>query len=259
MVVEGFSSIDQTLQWYCQPDSWDNVDGQREGRDGSWEINREGSLVIVPPAKKDFWRKTFYDPVLCKDDGPVLYASLNTNDHFTISTEFTLTAKAQFDQAGIFIRLSPEHWIKTGIEVVDRMPRLSCVVTNIYSDWSTAPYPSSPASSNEEGPATETVTVQSAIRVHCRGSSFVVEAKTPETGKWEFIRIAHLNVGVEYKSDPLGDMSAWSGPFPSPGQMWAGVFACCPEDQKGGLAIFSDFCIANGSVFDHNADGNQEE
>ena len=33
-----------------------------------------------------------------------------------------------------------EHWLKTGIEVVDGIPRLSCVVTNKYSDWSTQPW-----------------------------------------------------------------------------------------------------------------------
>jgi len=49
----------------------------------------------------------------------------------------------QFDQAGICIRLDSEHWLKTGIEVVDEKPRLSCVVTNGYSDWSTQSWPES--------------------------------------------------------------------------------------------------------------------
>ena len=41
---------------------------------------------------------------------------------------------AQFHQAGILIRLNHEHWIKTRIEVVDGIPRLSCVIMNGFSD-----------------------------------------------------------------------------------------------------------------------------
>lgn len=49
----------------------------------------------------------------------------------------------------------------TGIEVVDGEPRLSCVVTNKFSDWSTQPW-----TSNEL-----------CIRVHKLGESAVVEAQ----------------------------------------------------------------------------------
>ena len=42
-----------------------------------------------------------------------------------------------FDQAGLMIYFSETHWLKTGIEVVDGIPRLACVVTNNFSDWST--------------------------------------------------------------------------------------------------------------------------
>ena len=95
-------------------------------------------LPAVRVWQKVFWRKTYYEPLLVKDDGSVYYSLIRQNDlPVTIETSFTLTPKAQFDQAGIMIRLDPEHWIKTGIEVVDEKPRLSCVVTNSFSDWST--------------------------------------------------------------------------------------------------------------------------
>ena len=75
---------------------------------------------------------------MVKDDGPFLYAAIHEKDlPITIETKFTITPKAQFDQAGIMIRLDSDHWIKTGIEVVDGLPRPSCVVTNSFSDWST--------------------------------------------------------------------------------------------------------------------------
>ena len=54
---------------------------------------------------------------------------------------FELTPVRQFDQGGLFVRFDKEHWIKAGIEVVDGTPRLSCVVTNGHSDWSTQPRP----------------------------------------------------------------------------------------------------------------------
>ena len=54
-----------------------------------------------------------------------------------VETSFTLDPRRQFDQAGLVVRLDSEHWVKTGIEVVDGVPRLSCVVCNVYADWST--------------------------------------------------------------------------------------------------------------------------
>ena len=178
--------------------------------------------IQYPPAKKDFWRKTYYEPVLIKDDGPILeYKHLSTAQHYTVTTAFELTAVCQFDQAGLCIRYDREHWIKAGIEVV----------TNSYSDWSTQQWPH--YSNRETRVHVDTVE----IRIHCRGTSFVVEAK--QNGEWVFIRIAHLNVK---KDSTFG----------------ASVFACCPEDQQGGHAVFTHFEIIRGSHMEHNADGNDE-
>lgn len=44
----------------------------------------------------------------------------------------------QFDQGGLILWRDENTWLKTGIEVVDNQPKLSCVVTRDgYSDWST--------------------------------------------------------------------------------------------------------------------------
>ena len=262
IVVSGFkdnlydsvSNPSGKLRWYCAPDSWTGIPpNSREGRDGTWSVDHKtDSLVVTPPAKKDFWRKTFYDPILIKDDGPFLYAELDASQFYTIETSFELTAVRQFDQAGLIVRLGPEHWLKTGIEVVDQHPRLSCVVTNIYSDWSTQAWSDFSVNSDNK-----TVRVSCDIRVHCRGASFVVEAKMPD-GDWEFIRIAHLSRCMECQNDPLADRSSWTGATPPAGTMWVGVFAACPEDQEGGHATFGKFNIRHGSHFEHNADGNQD-
>lgn len=251
--VSGFQNSDITSEkhpdghfhWYNAPDTWKPEEGKREGRDGAWSVDDSTkSLTITPPAKKDYWRKTYYEPILVKDDGPFLYSVLPSNQHYTIETAFDLTAVQQFDQAGIMIRLGPEHWLKTGIEVVDQQPRLSCVVTNGYSDWSTQSW-SNYTIENNSGDDGIRVHVNCQIRVHCRGDSFVVEASLPDSSKsgeprWQFIRIAHLDTVAE-KDD-----------------LMVGVFAASPEDQQGGQVVFRQFSAKEGSQFDHNADGNHE-
>jgi hypothetical protein len=89
-------------------------------------------------AGKDYWRRTFYEPdVLVADDGAALVTRVSAADNATVQTEMTLNPRSQFDQGGIFVRIDSEHWVKAGIEFVDGSPRLSCVVTNGFSDWST--------------------------------------------------------------------------------------------------------------------------
>jgi len=79
----------------------------------------------------------------------------------TIETAMTLNPKKQFDQGGIAVRIDSEHWIKAGIEFVDGSPRLSCVVTNVFSDWSTQHWRGSPSATTEASHQTnESTTVK---------------------------------------------------------------------------------------------------
>lgn len=245
LVISGFSNVGRDLVWYCDPKSWDTKDDEREGHGGSWSL-QEDKLVLSPPAKKDFWRKTYYKPVLIKDDGPCLFATLPSNECFTVETSFVLDPKRQFDQAGICIRLDHQHWLKTGIEVVDGKPRLSCVVTNGYSDWSTQNWSES----------------KLRIRVTIKGdSSFVVEASPFDGNDFSFIRIAHLDLGHGQTNDRFknADETAFQGPSPPHGSLWAGVFGCCPEDNQGCMITFHDLKISRGTSFEHTADGNAEQ
>ena len=146
VLVDGFQSVkdndnparsagnDGTLRWYCPPDGWNEtlIEGKREGRGGSWSIDSDGrQLTMKPPAYKDFWRKTYYDPVFVKDDGSALLATVPTDRAIMAETSFSIgDTTRQFDQAGIYVRIDSEHWLKTGIEIVDGKPRLSCVCTN---------------------------------------------------------------------------------------------------------------------------------
>lgn len=226
------SLADPSMQWFHPPTN-----------DGHFRMDGE-KMILVPPAQKDYWRRTYYEPLLIKDDGPFLYKELDypfanqpvdpISHYYTVETAFDLVATAQFDQAGIMIRLGKSHWIKTGIEVVDGVPRLSCVVTNNdYSDWSTQAYASkgsdnASAATNDPSP----VLVENVqLRVHCRGQSFVVEAMLDN--EWQFIRIAHVDVCTN--------------------KVFLGVFACCPTAQTGGTATFKSLSIKRGSDFDHHA------
>jgi regulation of enolase protein 1 (concanavalin A-like superfamily) len=49
--------------------------------------------------------------------------------------------EAQYDQAGLMLRVDAEHWIKAGLEFADGRLWLSVVVTNGVSDWSQQPAP----------------------------------------------------------------------------------------------------------------------
>lgn len=262
VLLQGFGSLSHenyggnpySLQWYCAPDSWEVTDDTREGRDGSWKVRQGGSqLRLYPPAKKDFWRKTYYVPILIKDDGSVAYTTLDAKQWYTLTTSFTLRAVRQFDQAGLYLRLDSEHWLKTGIEVVDHIPRLSAVVTNVYSDWSTQAWPD--YTTETRNGETRTV-VECQLKLHVRGSNFVVEAKEKQASSWSFVRIAHLNKGIVYPNDPIVDGGLFQGPSPPDGKVWAGVFAASPEDQRGSFVDFHDFSVVAGSSFEHNADGN---
>ncbi|KAG7368994.1 DUF1349 domain containing protein [Nitzschia inconspicua] len=229
------------LYWYCAPGSWNDED---ETKKGWWKVADDKSVLeVAPPVKRDFWRKTYYQPLLVKDDAPFLYRTVSiSNLPITAETSFSITAKSQFDQAGIMIRLDHEHWLKTGIEVVDGIPRLSCVVTNGFSDWSTQ----------------QVATEGMKIRVHVlpqRGGSLVVEAAPLDSDQWAFIRIAHLN--KEMNHDLLNDTpevkEAYQGMGAPDGSIMVGIFAACPVDQKGTVVKFHDLSVTKGSAFVHNA------
>jgi regulation of enolase protein 1 (concanavalin A-like superfamily) len=111
----------------------------------------------------------------------------------------------------------------------DGFPKLSCVVTNDFSDWSTQPYTSP---ETRDG-------IFINLRIHKVGHAFVFEAtSSPEKESWAFVRIAQLHEPeMEEKKIELG------------------VFGCCPVKQDGCKVKFSEFSVVSGTAFDHNADG----
>lgn len=57
-------------------------------------------VLGVQKPETDYWRKTYYTPLLLKDNGHFLNKVMATDDDFVLETTFTLTPFRQFDQAG---------------------------------------------------------------------------------------------------------------------------------------------------------------
>lgn len=183
---------------------------------------RLGGLHVTTSEKSDFWRKTFYTPLLVKADAPALLVKIPSGlKEWTAELRFSLeNASHQFDQAGLMVYANEEKWMKAGIEMVDGSPRLSCVVTNGCSDWSVRPWSSAAAT-------------DVSVRVsHVRGS-LAVESKIGD-GTWSFYRIAPSMV-AEFEGD-------------------VGVgMICCSPTQPGMSAVFHHFSTSPHVTFNHHS------
>lgn len=116
----GISAFDRDdWQWLNEPASWSD----------------EGGLTITAEPDTDFWRTTHYG--YDRDTGHVLGVPL-TGD-FCLLAAFTADYAAQYDQAGIALRVDERNWIKAGVELVDDEFQISTVVTRDFSDWSVVP------------------------------------------------------------------------------------------------------------------------
>lgn len=233
------SFLDARLRWMNAPDQWKvpaSATPADEGYGGSFSVSHD-TLKLVPPSKKDFWRRTFYEPALIKGDASALVCSVPSTEECTVEVAFSFTPRQQFDQCGVLVWLDKVHWLKAGIEWTDGRPWLSVVVCNVYSDWSVRPWSSCAAR----------------LRLHKinNGSSVVVEAQetsswpgtsaaTPN-GRWEFARIAHLSSLAAHRGLPSEPESRGSD-TESP---WlVGPFSACTNEQRGCVSTFTHFEVS---------------
>jgi len=158
-----------------------------------YTIQADG-ITIIPRAGLDYWSKTFYDPLLVKNDAQTLLTTVEVETEVTLETTFTLAPRAQFDQAGIMILVDSDTWVKAGIEYTDGSPRLSCVVTNDgFSDWSTQVWDDWDQLANT---TSIRIRVTKLLPGKTQGPALVFEASRlslPE--KWIQVRIASLRSG----------------------------------------------------------------
>lgn len=115
------------MEWYNEPAAW---------------VEEDTKLSMTAEPKTDFWRKTHYG--FTRDNGH--FAFIRQTGDFSAQVEVSADYRDQYDQAGLMLRHDEERWIKTGIELVDGVHYASAVVTDDYSDWSTAPLAGAPQS-----------------------------------------------------------------------------------------------------------------
>jgi len=96
----------------------------------------ERSLRLRTDPKTDFWRVTHYG--FTRDSG-------HFADTGQMGVRFQADFGAQYDQAGLMLRVDETTWLKTGIEFVGGVQHASVVVTRDFSDWSVVPLSGSPA------------------------------------------------------------------------------------------------------------------
>ena len=142
-------------------------------------------LLITAAAKSDAWRHTAYGFV--HDTEHALVAPLV--DGTAMEVTFTLDYGAQFDQAGIFVSVSVEEWMKAGVEVSDGRPQLGAVITHGTSDWSLSPI-------------SEWLGTRVTIRASRAGDAITFRARSGD-GEWRMFRLAQL----------APEALAYAGPF----------------------------------------------
>lgn len=118
-------SSHQQLPWSAG--RWTNapVSAVAEGED----------LVVTAAENSDAWRLTSYGFI--HDSEHALLASFPVGT--AVEVTFTAALPEQFDQAGVFVRIDAQRWVKAGLERSDGRLQLGAVVTQGQSDWSVAP------------------------------------------------------------------------------------------------------------------------
>lgn len=167
----------------------------------TWSQNGSG-LIVVPDAGSDFWRITDYGFI--HDNGHALLKPVQGD--FAATVSFSADYRAQYDQAGLMIRVDAKNWLKAGIEHGDGQCFLSAVVTRDYSDWSVTSLPSCPD--------------RVWLRVSRTGESVDIQASL-DGETFQMMRITHLPSGGGWRVGPT----------------------CCAPTQSGFTARFFDFEI----------------
>ncbi|MGO4856311.1 DUF1349 domain-containing protein [Arthrobacter sp. 2MCAF14] len=158
---------------------------------GSWTTSPAAfklvgdALEVTAVEGSDAWRVTSYGFV--HDDAHALIAPLETDQ--AVEVTFEAAFEQQFDQAGVFLRVDDEVWVKAGVEYVDGELQLGAVVTHHYSDWSSGPVP------EWQG---KTLTV----RVSRSGDAVTIRARA-EDGPYRLVRVAWLDPEARVDAGPF--------------------------------------------------------
>ncbi|MFE6507117.1 DUF1349 domain-containing protein [Nocardioides sp. NPDC057767] len=148
-------------------------------------VTPEGALLATAVEGSDAWRHTAYGFV--HDTEHALVTPFAPGS--AMEVEFGTPFSQQFDQAGIFVRASDEHWVKAGIEFADGVPQIGAVVTDGRSDWS--------ASSAPEWGATRVT-----FRVSWADDALTIRARR-EDASWQLVRVLPFAAREEVSAGPF--------------------------------------------------------
>lgn len=174
----------------------------------------ENGLHVTAREGSDAWRLTSYGFVHASEHA--LLAALEPES--ALEVQFLLDFSEQFDQAGIFVKVDDDTWIKAGVELSDGEESLGAVVTQGTSDWSLSPVP---------GWAGRLVT----IRGSRSGNALTVRARVDDE-PWRLVRVAPL--------DPAAEVAA--GPF------------CCAPTRSGLTVHFTSWRVTPADASLHPED-----
>ncbi|CUR56395.1 conserved hypothetical protein [metagenome] len=159
--------------------------------DGRWtnepaDVTTDSDGLHVTARKgSDAWRLTSYGFIHSTE-----HALLTTLEpESALEVQFHLDFTDQFDQAGIFVKVDDESWIKAGVELSDGEESLGAVVTRGSSDWSLSPVPSW---------AGRLVTV----RGSWSGNALTVRARVDDES-WRLVRVAPLDAVAPVTAGPF--------------------------------------------------------
>ncbi|PQZ52699.1 MULTISPECIES: DUF1349 domain-containing protein [unclassified Microbacterium] len=162
--------------------------------DGTW-TNAPASPSVLPHDSEhldvtavegsDAWRHTAYGFV--HDTEHALLAPLAVGEAMEVS--FRAPWDDQFDQAGVFVHIDDEHWVKTGLEYADDHLGLGAVVTAGGSDWSV-------------GHVDEWLESEITVRVSRWADSVIVRARADD-GPWRLVRVAPFDEEAAASAGPF--------------------------------------------------------
>lgn len=143
------------------------------------------ALEVTAVEGSDAWRHTAYGFV--HDTEHALLAPLVVGEAMEVS--FRAPWEGQFDQAGIFVRIDDEHWMKAGVEYADGHLGLGAVVTAGGSDWSV-------------GFVDEWLDSEITVRVSRWADAVIVRARADD-GPWRLVRVAPFDGAAAASAGPL--------------------------------------------------------
>ncbi|MEH7460094.1 hypothetical protein CON65_12105 [Bacillus pseudomycoides] len=173
---------------------------------------KDKAFIVYSSEETDFWLKTHYGFEVM--NGHVFYEEVSVD--FQAEVSLRMNPRATYDQAGLFVMLSEECWLKTSLEYIPEGPsHLGAVVTNSgYSDWSTQNF------------SNEFVKQQLRFRIIRKNGDYTIYVRTEQmSDDWEQVRIAHL-------MEDRGNCP-----------VKIGFYTCSPSKNNGFETEFFDFII----------------